>query len=78
MSARKSVPREFESVIHAAQRTDYSVFTIREAIDRGDLPAYRLNDKPGAALRVKVSEVNALLRPYIPTEARADRDGGAA
>lgn len=67
MSAR-TTPREFESIKHAAERTDFSVFTLREKIASGELPAYRLSDKPGAALRVKVADVNALLKPVIPTE----------
>lgn len=63
-----TTPREFESIKHAAERTDFSVFTLREKIASGELPAYRLSDKPGAALRVKVADVNALLKPVIPTE----------
>ncbi|EID10878.1 DNA binding domain-containing protein [Mycobacterium xenopi RIVM700367] len=66
MSARIT-PREFESIKHAAERTDFSVFTLREKIASGELPAYRLSDKPGAALRVKVADVNALLKPVIPS-----------
>jgi hypothetical protein len=50
MSARTTA-REFESIKHAAERTDFSVFTIREKIDSGELPAYRLSDKPGLARR---------------------------
>lgn len=75
MSARMARPteREYESIKHAAERTDFSVFTIREAIERGDLPAYRLNDKPGSAIRVKVAEVNALFKPILSPEIQAAR-----
>jgi len=76
MSSRRKAPpqREWETVAHAAERTDYGVDTLRDLIDRGVLPAYRLSDKPNAALRVKVSEVNALMRPVRPTQV----EGGAA
>lgn len=68
-----TVEREYESIKHAAERTDFSVFTIREKIERGELRAYRLNDKPGSAIRVKVAEVNALMKPVIPAEIQAAR-----
>lgn len=78
MSARTPTPRDFESLKHAAERTDYSVFTLREKVDSGELRAYRISDKPGAAIRVRVADVNALLRPVIPIEVYADRPGGAS
>ncbi|MCV7377952.1 DNA-binding protein [Mycobacterium alsense] len=69
--------RDFESLQHAAERIDCSVFTLREKISAGELPAYRFSNKPGAAIRVKVADVNALMRPVIPAEIYADRLGSA-
>ena len=57
----------------AAVRTGFSVFTIRDLIARGELPAYRLSDRPGSAIRVKISDVDALMRPVIPVEIAAAR-----
>lgn len=64
---------EYESLRSAAARTGYSVFTFREKIASGELAAYRLSDKPGSAMRVKVADVNALLKPVIPPEIQAAR-----
>jgi len=61
----------------AAAHTGFSVFTFREKIASGELPAYRLSDKPGAAIRVKVADVDALMKPVVPTEVYADRQVGA-
>lgn len=77
MSTRTSPTPEYESLRHAAARTGYSVFTFREKIASGELPAYRLSEKPGSAMRVKVTDVNALLKPVIPVEVYADRQAGA-
>lgn len=73
MSTRTTPTPEYESLRSAATRTGYSIFTFRELIDRGELPAYRLSHKPGSAYRVKVADVNALLKPVIPTEILAAR-----
>ncbi len=75
MSARSTTPpiREFLSIKHAAERADCSVFTIREKIDRGELPAYRLSDKPGSSIRIKVSDLDAMLKPVISAEIQAAR-----
>jgi excisionase family DNA binding protein len=61
------------SLQDAADRTGFSVFTFRDLISEGKLPAYRLSDKPGSAIRVKVSDVDALLRPMIPEKVTASR-----
>jgi len=74
VSTRTTTPTpEYESLRSAAARTGYSVFTFREKIASGELPAYRISDKPGSAMRVKVADVNALLRPVIPVEIQAAR-----
>ncbi|CAA0121747.1 Uncharacterised protein [Mycolicibacterium vanbaalenii] len=74
MSTRTAIPTpEYESLRSAAARTGYSVFTFRDKIASGELPAYRISDKPGSAMRVKVADVNALLRPVIPVEIQAAR-----
>ncbi len=39
---------------------------VRNLIARGDLPAYRVSDRPGSAIRIRVSDVIALLQPVIP------------
>lgn len=64
---------DFESLRSAAGRTGFSVDTFRDKIARGELPAYRLSDKPGSAIRVKVADVDALLKPVLPAAVYADR-----
>lgn len=80
MSAKSAIIPEFITLQEAAARTGFSVFTFRGLINEGRLPGYRLNDKPGSAIRVKRSDVAALMKPVIPAEIYADRDkpGGAA
>lgn len=73
MSGRTTPTREYESLQHAAHRTDYSVFTLREKIASGELPAYRLSDKPGSAIRVRIRDVDALMKPVIPVEIAVSR-----
>jgi excisionase family DNA binding protein len=58
------VVREFESLRTASERTEISIYTLREKIDAGELPAYRFSDKPGANIRVRVRDVDALMRPF--------------
>jgi excisionase family DNA binding protein len=48
----------------AGQRIGVSRWTIRQRIDAGLLPGYRTS--PTSPLRVKISDVDALLKPVIP------------
>lgn len=64
---------EFISLRDAATRTSFSVFTFRDLVNEGKLPAYRISDKPGSAIRVRVSDVDALMKPVIPAEIAASR-----
>ncbi|OBI92876.1 DNA-binding protein [Mycobacterium asiaticum] len=68
-------PPEFESLQSAARRTGFSVFTFRDKIAAGELAAYRLTEKPGSQIRVRVADVNALMKPLIPEKVYADRGG---
>lgn len=78
MSAKSATTPEFVSLQDAAARTGFSVFTFREKIAAGELVGYRISDKPGSAIRVKTRDVDALMKPIIPSEVYADRPGGAA
>ncbi len=73
MSAKSTAVPLYMSLQDAAARTGFSVFTFREKIASGELPAFRLSDKPGSAIRVKVADVDALLKPVIPEIIYADR-----
>ena len=64
--ATRPITPDYESLQHAAARTGFSVFTFRELVNSGKLPAYRLSDKPGSAIRVKRADVDALFKPVIP------------
>jgi excisionase family DNA binding protein len=77
VSTKPNPTPEWESLQDAAARTGFSVFTFREKVANGELRAYRISDKLGAAIRVRVTDVNALMRPVIPTEVYADRPGAA-
>ena len=64
--ATRPITPDYESLQHAAARTGFSVFTFRELVNSGKLPAYRLSNKPGSAIRVKRADVDALFKPVIP------------
>lgn len=72
MPVRSTTP-EYISLKDAAVRTGFSVFTFRDLVSAGKLPAYRLSDKPGSAIRVKISDVDALMQPVIPDAVYSDR-----
>ncbi len=72
--ARATSPQpEYESLKTAAARTEISVWTLRAKIAAGELRAYRFSQKPGSAIRLKRSEVDALFQPVIPDVVYADR-----
>lgn len=75
MSARTTPPRsrEYLSLREAAEYTGYSVFTLRDLVTSGRLPAFRLHDKPGSAFRVRVRDIDALMQPVIPAEIAASK-----
>lgn len=64
---------DYESLKHASDRTGISVWTLRDKIASSELRAYRFSDKPGAAIRVKRVDVDALFRPVIPDAVYAGR-----
>jgi excisionase family DNA binding protein len=53
----------FESLRDASVRTGFSIPTLREKIDDGELPAYRISDKPNSPFRVRIADVDALMKP---------------
>lgn len=71
-SAENTTPI-YGSLQRVAARYGYSVDTLRDLIYAGRLPAYRLSDKRRSAIRVKFSDVEALLTPVIPPEVTAAR-----
>lgn len=73
MSARSTATPHFISLQDAAVRTGFSVFSLRDKVASGELPAYRISDKPRSAIRVKISDVDALFKPVIPPEIQAAR-----
>lgn len=66
-------PPDYESLKCAAARTGISHWTLREKIASGELRAYRFSDKPGAAIRLKRNDVDALFKPVIPDAIYANR-----
>lgn len=67
---------EYESLQTAADRTDFSTWTLRDLIAEGKLPAYRMTDKPRSAIRVKRADVDALMKPVIPPQVYGHADAG--
>lgn len=57
----------------AERYTGLSKFTLRDKVASGELPAYRVSDKPGSVYLFKVSDLDALMKPVIPTAIAASR-----
>jgi hypothetical protein len=75
---RAAAPRtdpepEFEPLQSAARRIGYSVDLLRDKVATGELPAYRVTEKPGARIVLRVADVNALLKPVMPQAVYDDR-----
>jgi hypothetical protein len=51
VSSKSTIIAEFISLRDAAVRIVFSIFTIREKVDGGELPAYRISDKLEARSR---------------------------
>lgn len=64
--AKSPISQVYYALKDAAVYSGFSVFTLRDLIYSGDLPAYRLSGKPGAELRIKLADLDALLEPVIP------------
>ncbi|MBS9532080.1 helix-turn-helix domain-containing protein [Mycobacterium sp. M1] len=73
MSAKKSITPQYVGLTDAAAYSGYSVFTLREKVASGELPAYRISDKPGSRIKVKLSDIDALMKPVIPAEIAASK-----
>lgn len=77
MAPTTSAATQWENVRQAAKRTGFAECTIREMIAEGRLPAYRLSNKPAARIRLKTTDVDALLQPYIPPQVYGTGPSGA-
>ena len=55
------------------QYSGYSKSYLRRAIDNGDLPAFQMAGRRGAELRVRLSDLDALMQPVIPQTALTER-----
>lgn len=71
MSSKSTSTPEFISLRDACVRTGFSLPTLREKVDGGELPAYRISDKPNSPLRVRIADVDALMKPVVPTRSGA-------
>jgi excisionase family DNA binding protein len=68
-----TVARKYYSLKDGASYSGFSVYTLRELINSGELPAYRLSGRAGAEMRIKLSDLDALLEPVIPPAIYAER-----
>ena len=73
MTRRIPPTPEWESLQDAAARVGFSVATLRTLVSEGKLAAFRLSSKPKSQLRVRICDVDALLKPVIP-QVVYDRD----
>ncbi|WP_045822583.1 hypothetical protein [Williamsia herbipolensis] len=60
----------WESIPQAARRTGFGPDFIRDKVADGSLCGYRATQKPGAAIRVKAADVDAMFVPIIPEDVR--------
>lgn len=62
-------PMRYESIQSAAERLSVCERTIRRAIARGDLPAYRMG-KSSRLIRLRTDDVERLMRPIPSARSR--------
>ena len=72
--SKQNTLHEMISITEAAERLGVNHFTIRRAINRGEIPAYRLGT--GRTIRIRVIDLNKALRPV--TNLSVDDGGDAA
>lgn len=53
------------SVAEAGRRLGLSRWTIRQYVDDGLLPAYRIGPRSNAPMRIRVDDIESLLRPVV-------------
>ena len=63
-------PIQYESMQSAAERLSVCERTIRRAIARGDLPAYRIGKRGGRLIRLRTQDVDRLMRPIPSARSR--------
>jgi hypothetical protein len=76
----KAVTPEYESLRDASARTGYSVSSLRGWIRAGRLEALRIGPATRAPIRLRVADVDALVRPagpFLPTPLTAGRADNA-
>ncbi|MGV9746517.1 excisionase family DNA-binding protein [Rhodococcus zopfii] len=60
------------TVAEAADRLGISTDKVRTCIADGTLPAYRVGTGPRAPIRIKITDVDALLRPIAAADSTAE------
>ncbi|WP_253866840.1 excisionase family DNA-binding protein [Mycobacterium asiaticum] len=68
-----SVRQKYGQIRAAENYTGLSRHTLRAKVASGELPAYRVSDKPGSAYLFKFSDLDALMKPVVPVEIQASR-----
>ncbi|GAB6939548.1 helix-turn-helix domain-containing protein [Isoptericola variabilis] len=74
MSRTTTLPEPYWSVADTAHAGQVNHMTVRRAIDRGDLPAYRI----GRVLRIRPEDAQAWITAKPATPSGGANDGGAA
>lgn len=67
-----NVDRFVCTVAEAADRLGISTDKVRSSIADGTLPAYRVGAGPRAPIRIKITDVDALLRPIAAADSTAE------
>lgn len=81
MSTPDSTPDDqLLTVAEASRELRISRWAIQDRIDNGQLPACKIGTGPRAPIRIRASDLKALLIPVVPKSARtkeSDDSGGA-
>ncbi len=70
MTESNIYPDDIAGVTDAAKHAKVTVQTIYTRIRRGELPAFRIGS---SRLKVRLSDVDALYRPYTPTRVKPEQ-----
>ncbi|MCV7300881.1 helix-turn-helix domain-containing protein [Mycobacterium barrassiae] len=73
MRSTPTAPKYLFTVAEAADQCGVSAWTIRDWLRQGKLPAVKVGRSRNAPVRIKASDIDAMLIPYVPSGARANR-----
>lgn len=71
-------PEQYLTVANVARQLGVSAWTVRDWLKDGKLAAYKVGRSRKAPVRIKTSDLDAMLIPYVPSGSRTNRHSNEA